>query len=252
MKVTAIKTRVVEVNSLNLRAFLEESLKDIPEKSVIAITSKVVALCEGSAVPTEETEKDELIERESEYFLPRLKNKYSVYLTIRNNMLVPSAGVDESNAKGCYITWPQNPQASANMAWDFLRQRFGLKELGVIITDSVSSPLRWGVTGRCVSYCGFKGIFPRIGEPDLFGRKLKMTRVNIADALAASAVLCMGESNEQTPIAIIEDVPFTEFTQQYPTEKELKSMRITFEDDLYGQLLTSVKWRKGGKSSERD
>lgn len=249
MKVTAIRTRIVEVNSISLQDFLEESITNIPDKSVIAITSKVVALCEGSAVPQQDIEKDKLIEMESECFLPRQKNRYSVYLTIKNNMLVPSAGIDESNARGYYIKWPQDPQASANSAWTFLKDKFGLKELGIIITDSVSSPLRWGVTGRSVSYCGFKGLFPRVGEPDLFGRKLKMTRVNVADALAATAVLCMGESNEQTPIALMEDVPFTEFTQQYPTDKEINSMRIKFEDDLYGQLLTSVKWRKGGKAN---
>lgn len=92
-----------------------------------------------------------------------------------------------------------------------MKSKFKLRNLGVIITDSTTSPLRYGVTGKCITYCGFKGVKSKIGEPDLFGRNLRMTRVNVADALSAAAVLCMGESKEQTPLDIIDDLPFVEF-----------------------------------------
>lgn len=247
MKVKTVKTRIVEVNSCDIKELLSESLTGIPENSVIAVTSKVVALCEGNAVRKTETEKDDLIEAEAESFLPRNKSKYSVYLTIKNNMLVPSAGIDESNTNEYYVKWPEDPQRSANIIWEYLRSKFGLKNLGVILTDSISSPLRWGVTGKCIAHCGFSGLNSRVGQPDLFGRKLKMTRVNIADALAASAVLCMGEANEQTPLAIIEDIPFIEFRQTVPSDEEIKNLHIDIKDDLYSRLLLSVKWKKGGK-----
>lgn len=247
MKVTTVKTRIVEVKSLDIKELLSESLAGLPENSVLAVTSKVVALCEGNAVRKSEAEKDDLIEEESEFFLPRNKSKYSVYLTIKNNMLVPSAGIDESNADDFFVKWPKDPQNSANVIWEYLRTRFGLKNVGVILTDSISSPLRWGVTGKCIAHCGFSALSSRIGKPDLFGRKLKMTRVNIADALAASAVLCMGEADEQTPLAIIEDIPFIEYMQEPPAPEEIDSIHINIEDDLYSRLLMSVKWKKGGK-----
>jgi F420-0:gamma-glutamyl ligase len=38
-----------------------------------------------------------------------------------------------------------------------------------------------------------------------------MTKVNVADALAAAAVLVMGEGSEQTPLVVIGDVPFVTF-----------------------------------------
>lgn len=247
MKVTTIKTRIVEFKSCDIQELLSESITGIPENSVLAVTSKVVALCEGNAVKKTDIEKDDLIEEESEFFLPRNKSKYSVYLTIKNNMLVPSAGIDESNANEYYVKWPEDPQQSANAIWEYLRYKFGLKNIGVILTDSISSPLRWGVTGKCIAHCGFSGLSSRIGKPDLFGRKLKMTRVNIADALAASAVLCMGEANEQTPLAIIEEIPFIEFMQQPPTVEEINNIHIDIRDDLYSRLLMSVKWKKGGK-----
>jgi F420-0:gamma-glutamyl ligase len=87
----------------------------------------------------------------------------------------------------------------------------------------------------------------RIGHTDLFGKPLKQTRINMADALAASAVLVMGESDEQTPIAIIEDVPFVEFSDHAPTAEQLKAWSVEMEDDLYASFLMRMDWRKGQK-----
>jgi F420-0:gamma-glutamyl ligase len=58
----------------------------------------------------------------------------------------------------------------------------------------------------------------------------------------------MGEGNEQTPLAVIEDVPFVKFQARNPLKKELESFHIDMEDDLYAPLLKGVKWRKGGKN----
>lgn len=244
MRVTAVKTRIVDVCSCDVTELLAESLKEVPEKSVIAITSKVVSLCEGNALPVSDYSKDELIEREADLFIPRSENKYGVYLTIKNNMLAPTAGIDESNANGHYVLWPRDPQDSANRCWEFVREHFGIRHVGIILTDSVSSPMRLGVTGRSISYCGFKPINSRIGHADLFGKHLKQTRINVADALAASAVLVMGESDEQTPIALLEDIPFVEFSDQVPTAAELDAWKVKMEDDLYAHFLTRMDWKK--------
>lgn len=243
MKVTPIRTRAVEAHTCKLTELLSESMTNIKPNSVIAITSKVVSLCEENVAPISNSDKDKIIESEAEYFLPKNGSKYDVYLTIKHNMLVPSAGVDESNTNGYYVMWPEDPQRTANLCWQFLRNEFNITNVGVIITDSTSSPLRWGVTGKCIAYCGFKGINDKIGETDIFGRKLRMTKVNVADALASAAVLCMGESNEQTPIAIIEELPFVQFEQQVPSDNEINAMHIDLEDDLYGQLLQGVQWK---------
>ena len=154
MKVTPIRTRAVETHSCKLKELLSESLTNIKPNSVIAITSKVVSLCEENVVPIKNSNKDKIIESEAEYFLPKNGNKYDVYLTIKNNMLVPSSGVDESNTNGYYVMWPKDPQSTANLCWQFIRNEFDITNVGVIITDSTSSPLRWGVTGKCIAYCG--------------------------------------------------------------------------------------------------
>ena len=204
MIVTALKTQIVENSSCSIEELLSQTIKSIPENSVVAITSKVVSLCEGNVVEKGSISKDELIEREADFFLPKSGSKYDVYLTIKNNLLIPSSGVDESNTNGYYLKLPKDSQKVANSCWAFLRDKYNVENLGVIITDSAPSPLRWGVTGRCLACCGFNPINDKIGEKDLFGNPLTKTQVNIADALASSAVLCMGESNEQTPIAMLE------------------------------------------------
>jgi len=243
MIVTALKTQIVENSSCSIEELLSQTIKSIPENSVVAITSKVVSLCEGNVVEKGSISKDELIEREADFFLSKSNSKYDVYLTIKNNLLIPSSGVDESNTNGYYLKLPKDSQKVANSCWAFLRDKYNVENLGVIITDSAPSPLRWGVTGRCIACCGFNPINDKIGEKDLFGNILTKTQVNIADALASSAVLCMGESNEQTPIAMLEELNFVTFVNHTPTEKELEEMNIDIKDDLYEQILSSVEWK---------
>ena len=245
MKVTAYPTEKVTGRS-NIFHIFDNALTHVPERSIVIVTSKVVALCEGAAVPIGASQKTELIEREAEYYLDP-SNKYNISLTIKNGILIPSAGIDESNADGHYVLWPRNPQQSANEIREYLEKRFGLKEVGVIITDSKTTPLRWGTTGMAIVHSGFQALKNYIGKPDLFGRIMKITKANIMDGLAAAAVVVMGEGDEQTPLVLIEDVPLCQFDRRNPTEEELKALRIELDDDLYAPMLSAVNWKKGGK-----
>lgn len=224
---------------------LDKYLKPVKERSILAITSKIVSICEGRVVKLGKAKKEDLIEQEAEYFLPPEESKYNITLTIKNNLLIPSAGIDESNAAGHLILWPKNPQDTANKVRRYLKKRFSLKRVGVIITDSKTTPLRWGASGAAIVYSGFSPLNNYIGKRDLFGRKFKVQKANIADALATSAVLVMGEGSEQTPLAVIEDVPIVRFKDKNPSKRELDNLNINISEDLYGPLLKSVKWKKG-------
>lgn len=261
MKVTAIKTHKITVKDSDLIKILDEYLPKISEKSILAITSKIVSTTEGRLVKMDEVDpasaryqtapgfgeakKDELIKQEAQYYLPRGQNPYNVSFTITRNMLAATAGIDESNGNGYYILWPKNPQKSANKIRQYLKTRFKLKNVGVIITDSRTSPLRWGVTSVAIAYSGLKPLKNYIGEKDLFERKFEFEKLSIVDSLASSASVVMGEGNEQTPLAIISNIPFVDFQNRNPTEKELKELYISIEEDLYGPFLKNVKWKKG-------
>ena len=71
-----------------------------------------------------------------------------------------------------------------------------------------------------------------IGNPDIFGRRLKISRSDLGDALAASAVLMMGEANEQTPLALIRHAPVF-FTDKSSFHKLI----IRPRGDMYYPLL---------------
>lgn len=219
----------------------------VPNKSILAVTSKIVAVMEGRVVPTVNADKDTLIKEESQYYLPRNLSRYNVSFTITDDMLVPTAGIDESNADNNYILWPKDPQKSVNTIREYLVNNLNIKDIGVIITDSRTVPLRWGVTGTAIAYSGFEALKDYIGKPDLFGRPFAFEKMNIADSLAAAAGVVMGEGAEQTPLAVITDIPFVNFQDRNPTQEELKSLHIDMQDDLYAPLLTSVKWEKGNK-----
>ena len=252
MKVTAIKTGKIrpflpaQAGEGSLFSILDKNLKKMRENSVLAITSKIVSLCEGSFVKAGGG-KERLIKSEADLYIPRKLSKYKIMFTIKNNILICSAGIDESNTGGYYVLWPKDPQKTANEVRKYLAKRFKLKKVGVIITDSRTTMMRKGTLGVALSHSGFASLTSYIGKPDIFGRKLKMTKSSIIDGLAASAVLIMGEGDEQTPLAIIEDVPFVKFQADNPSKKELKMLSIPLEDDLYAPMLKAVKWRKGKK-----
>ena len=246
MRVTAVKTMAVKSGSVTIEEFLDDSITALAPGSVVAITSKVVALCQERTVESDEGAMARLVPLECQHYLPAELNEYGVWLTVKAGRLMPNAGIDRSNADGLLVLWPEAPQETADAIRAHLVRRFGHDRLGVILTDSTTAPLRAGVTGICIAHSGFSAIKSLVGRPDIFGRPLRMTKINVADALAASAVLVMGEADEQTPLAIIEQLDdFVEFTGRAPTREELEEQRIELKTDLYGHLLNSVEWQRG-------
>ncbi|MBI1272374.1 putative folate metabolism gamma-glutamate ligase [bacterium] len=246
MKVRVIKTEKIESGAKSLDEILDRADFKLKPRTVVAVTSKIVALCQGRAHVYREGIMHSLVPEESEFYMPPELNDYGVWLSIKSGRLIPNAGIDRSNSNGLLVLWPEDPQKAAESIRSFLVERAGTEELGVIITDSTTSPLRAGVTGISIAHSGFEAVRSLIGKEDIFGQTLKMTKVNVADALAAAAVFMMGESAEQTPIALIEDLDDrVVFTGRAPAEAELEEETMTLESDLYGALLKAAPWQVG-------
>jgi F420-0:gamma-glutamyl ligase len=221
MQVRPVKTRVFK-ESEDLVAFVRAHVKRVPERSVLVITSKIVALAEGRTADA--SQKQRLIEAESDFVL---KTKH-VVLTLKDSLLIANAGIDESNGNGRLILLPKDSYQAAAKLRHALMKAYRIKELGVLITDSRVLPLRQGVIGVALGYAGFKGLHDYRKERDLFGRPFRFSQTNIADGLAASAVVAMGEGAESMPLALIEDARI-EFTgRMRPNE-----LSIPLADDLY-------------------
>ena len=250
MHVTAIKTPRLFVND-NLLGVISTTIPQsaLSERSVLVVTSKVVALWEGAVaeIPRTKEEKHKLIHSESQLYTKPTSSKYDLMLTVRDDVLGVNAGIDESNVAEGFVLLPENSYQSAAHIWQFLRKQYGLREVGVIITDSVSMPLRWGVVGRSLGHCGFKAIKSRIGEKDLFDREITMTQMAVSQALATAAVFEMGEVAESTPLCILTEIPHIEFQDAPPSKEEIDTYKIALEDDVYAPLLMNARWQKGQK-----
>src|SRR5258708_26471218 len=199
MVVKAYKTHKIIPNE-SLFSILDTYLPNLEEKSVVAIASKVVGICEGRIVKKKsEEQKDILAKKEAEYFLPRAFNQYGFMITINRNALVASAGIDESNSKGYYSLWPKDPQKTANIIREYLLKKFQLASLGVVFTDSKLTPLRWGVTGFALSHSGFRALNSYIGKPDIFGSKLLAEKSTVPYPLPTAPFSAMTEAISHQP-----------------------------------------------------
>jgi putative folate metabolism gamma-glutamate ligase len=248
MKVTPIRTERVTARSVGLFELIAGALPQLADGSVIAVTSKVVSLCEGSTVPIASTDKERLIEQESDYFTEPL-GKYGFHFTITSNTLIPAAGIDESNSDDNFVLWPKDAQKTAAELWQRLRDHYGVDRVGVVITDSTCKPLRRGTVGIAMAHCGFAALKDYVGTPDLFGRPFRVSQASIAEGLAAAAVLAMGEGTEQTPLCVIEGAGFVDFCEQPPTAQELREVYIPVEEDIFAPLIQSVDWRRGQRGA---
>lgn len=244
MRIQAIKTKKILPGAC-LEEIIADKIPKLDNNTIIAITSKVVSISEKQILTKDSVaSKLDLIQQEADYYLDA-PSDYNICLTIRNNILIPTAGIDESNADGSYILYPKNVQASAARLWSFLKEHFGIHSVGVIITDSHTSPLRRGVTGLGLGWCGFKALRDYVGKPDIFGSPLRVTLSNLLDGYAAAAVAVMGEGAEQTPLAVIDSLNGVEFSDTPPTDDELQQLLMPKDKDLYAPLLNSVLWKKG-------
>ena len=130
-----------------------------------------------------------------------------IIVETRDGLVMANAGIDQSNlAKADHgkrvLLLPENAQANAEELKVRLDAHFGAA-IGVIISDSVGRAFRLGTVGLAIGAAGVPSLWDRRGEVDLSGRRLEATEVGFADAVAATAVLAMGEAAEGRPAALV-------------------------------------------------
>ncbi|TMJ65663.1 MAG: coenzyme F420-0:L-glutamate ligase, partial [Alphaproteobacteria bacterium] len=207
----------------DLCALLIAALKGARPRSrdIVVVTSKIVSKAEGRFVdlatlePSERarelaqiTRKDarlvEAILREAVEVI-RAKPNVLIVAT-RHGLILANAGIDQSNLSADdhgrrVLLLPEAPDASAQRLKARLDAHFNA-DIGVIISDSVGRPWRLGTVGIAIGAAGVPSLWDRRGEKDLSGRPLEVTEVAFADAVAAVAVLAMGEAAEGRPAAL--------------------------------------------------
>jgi coenzyme F420-0:L-glutamate ligase / coenzyme F420-1:gamma-L-glutamate ligase len=205
----------------DLAALLAAALKRMEvfpqDGDIVVVAQKVVSKAEGRIVDlagvvaspraaelAKEVDKDprlvEIILSESSEVVRHRKDVLIV--AHRLGFVMANAGVDQSNVAGGdgerVLLLPRDPDASAAALKMKLDEEFGVK-FGVVINDSFGRAWRNGVVGVALGAAGVPSLRDMIGVPDLFGRKMRVTEVAVADEIAASASLLMGEAAEGIP-----------------------------------------------------
>jgi len=197
MEIIPVRTRLFHPGE-PLVPFVREHIPVLHSGDVLAVTSKIVALSQQRVLAAG-FDKRGAIEAEAE---ETVETPWCL-LTRQGNDWCANAGVDESNADGRLVLLPAHPKEAA-AAWRAeLAAAFNVPDLAVILTDTRIVPLRQGAMGMALAWAGVEPIRDYRGQPDLFGRELKMTTANLVHALAAAAVLAMGEGAESIPLVVI-------------------------------------------------
>jgi F420-0:gamma-glutamyl ligase len=233
MKFIKVKTRAFLPPRDNIYELLDK-IKTVKEGDIILITSKVLAIHQGRCIKIEpHVDKKALIKKEAEKYLEadHIQN-HKFILTVKYNTLICSAGIDESNGNGYYVLWPKEPNRLLKEFHSYLTKRHRIKNLGLITTDSHFIPMRSGIVGISIGFYGFEPLIDYRNYPDIFGRKLKFTQVNMVDPLAAIGVFIMGESDERTPMLIIRGIK-----AKFTTKNTYRKLIYPFKQDIYYPLL---------------
>ncbi len=231
-----VKTRVVHPPKDEIWDIIDAL--EVRDGDIVFVTSKIMGIHQGRTRKVDEVAKEQLIWEEADRYLPyeNTDGGFNVNLTVAHGVLIPAAGIDESNADGYYVLWPEKIDEFCREIRDRLMEKNGLSKLGVVATDSHTTPLRWGVTGIAIGLAGVEPTKDIRGEEDIFGRKMKVTKIDMIDPLTSMAVNVMGESSEQCPVVIARGCEGIEFSDS----GSMDGFMIDPEMDLYRPLIDAL------------
>ena len=218
---------------------------ELADGDLVCIAQKIVSKAEGRVIPlasvqpgpeairlARETDKDpRLVQLILDESTEVMRQRPGV-LIVRHRLgfVCAHAGIDQSNIEHgdgeCALLLPADPDASAAGLRARLREASGAA-VGVLITDSHNRPWRLGTIGTAIGVSGMGVLDDRRGTTDLFGRELKVTLSNRADAVAAAATLLMGETTEKIPLVIARGVA------PRAGDDSARSINRPLEEDLF-------------------
>jgi len=202
-----------------------------------------VSIAEGRTLPIEGNDKETLIRREADWYYKPSNSRYRRYFTIAKGAMIGGAGIDESNSSEHFTLYPKDPFKSAKLLRKRLMKEYGVKELTVIITDSISHMMRRGAVGFALSWDGIDPLKDYRGTQDIFGRTIRVEMGNVIDGLAAAAGFEMGDGSEKTHGVGIRGETNVSFKNRSPRNKD--QLILAPDDDVFAPLFWRKGWKKG-------
>ena len=200
----------LKVNNLSLQ-----------EKDVIVIAHTIISRAEGyskrldQVMVSEEASKLARLTEKDPRLVQVILDQSSEVVAVRRGLIITrhkagwvaaNSAVDQSNVGNGdteVIVLPDNPDEIASNYGKKLEAKFGLSDLGVVVSDSMGRALRRGIVNVAIGSYKFPGLLDQRGRTDLFGHELKVTITAPADEAAAAAELLMGQANEGMPVIIL-------------------------------------------------
>jgi coenzyme F420-0:L-glutamate ligase/coenzyme F420-1:gamma-L-glutamate ligase len=198
----------------------------LQENDVLVLAQKVVSKAEGRYVRLADVEpslkaqelathvnKDarliELILQESNEVIRTREDV--IIVEHKLGFILANAGIDASNIgigeeDEFVLLLPKDPDANATAIRRGLERATGLR-LAVVINDSLGRAWRQGTVGTAIGVSGLQALLDLRGRVDRRGRELKSSQLGLADEVAASASLMMGQASEGSPIVLMRGVP---------------------------------------------
>jgi coenzyme F420-0:L-glutamate ligase/coenzyme F420-1:gamma-L-glutamate ligase len=201
---------------------------DLQKGDILVVAQKIISKAEGRIVDlatihpspaalkyAQMVNKDprlvEVVLQESEAVLRLTQN--AMITVHRLGFVMANAGVDQSNVDhagtedGTVLLLPADPDGSAAALKSAIEAEWGAA-IGVVISDSFGRPWRKGATGVALGAAGLPSLRNLVGEPDLFGRRLRVSEHAAADDIAAAASLLMGQGAEGLPVVHIRGLSY--------------------------------------------
>ncbi|MHC1570682.1 MAG: coenzyme F420-0:L-glutamate ligase [Methermicoccaceae archaeon] len=238
VEIIAVRTRVIEPHD-DVLDVLDEALEregiELEDGDVLVVSESALSTALGGVVRLSDVkagheacelgrtysvrpEVMQLIIEHSESIIGGIEG---YVLALRDGFLCPNAGIDTSNApEGCVVLPLSEPNVQAGEIRLGIRAGYGV-DVGVVVSDSRTHPLRLGCVGIAVGVSGMRGITDARGQRDLFGKPLAITRRAMADDIASAAQLLMGEGDECVPFAIVRglEIEVGDIDEPMPTLK---------------------------------
>ena len=212
-----------DIAKLIYEALLKQSIH-LQDKDILVVTQKIVSKAEGRLLKLSDVKPSAFAEHIAEtmgkdariveavlrdtHRVIRMRDRALIVET-RHGHVCANAGIDYSNVEEGYVTLlPEDPDESAKKILEALNRLTGRK-LAVIITDTWGRAWRLGQVDFAIGVAGINAFKDYRGTVDLLGHTLNVTRIAIADEIAAAAELEKGKSRG-VPVVIVRGYDYPE------------------------------------------
>ena len=193
----------------------------LEDGDVLVVTQKIVSKSEGRTIDLSDVEPSdfarqfasdagrdprlvEAVLRESASIVKMDSERGILITETRHGFVCANSGIDSSNVQGeeTVTLLPEDPDKSAARIMQRLKREFGLTDLAVIVTDTFGRAWREGHVNFAIGVAGMDAFIDYRGQVDTQCKVMGVTKIAVADEIAAAAELVMGKV-DQVPVAVV-------------------------------------------------